>query len=112
MLLEEGLYIESTKYGFAWKFDFKLKATGFSGNLLYLFKIFLENRYQRVLLNGQMSQSVPIKAHVPQISVLGLLLFLICINDVLENLSSKPNSLSMIHLFFQRYKIPISQQAK
>ena len=51
---------------------------------------FLRNRKQRVVLNGQTSNWENINAGVPQGSNLGLLLFLIYINDLAENLSSNP----------------------
>ena len=49
---------------------------------------FFENRFQRVVLDGQTSSSEPVLAGVPQGSVLGPLFFLIYINDLSKNLSS------------------------
>ena len=44
----------------------KLKSMGISNTLLELIKSFLKSRFQRVVLNGQMSEWLPVKASVPQ----------------------------------------------
>ena len=49
---------------------------------------YLQNRKQRVVLNGQSSNWLDVKAGVPQGSVLRPLFFLIYINDIPENLIS------------------------
>ena len=68
----------------------KLKQNGISGNLLNILQDFLKNRKQRVVLNWQAYNWVNIHAGVRQGSILEPLLFLIYVNDLAENLSSKP----------------------
>ena len=67
---------------------FKLEHIGISGNLLNLLKSFLNNRFQRVVLNGQCSNWSLVLASFPQGSILGPLPFLMCINGLHEGLES------------------------
>ena len=67
---------------------FNLKCNGISGKLLNFFENHLSQRCQPVVLNGNESEWTGIKASVPQVSVLGTMLFLIYINDLTENISS------------------------
>ena len=50
----------------------------------------LQNRQQRLVLNGQSSNGSPIKAGVPPGSILGPLFFLVYIDDLPNSLLSNP----------------------
>ena len=51
---------------------------------------FLANRYQRVVLSGQVSRWATVNAGARQGSIIGPLLFLIYINDLSTGLSTNP----------------------
>ena len=66
----------------------KLKTIGIRGQLLKWLTDYLENRCQRVVINGVQSPWLTIKAGVPQGSILGPLLFLVYVNDIVTNITS------------------------
>ena len=50
---------------------FKFESRSISNALLGIIERFLESRFQRVVLNDQTSEWLPVKARVPQGSILG-----------------------------------------
>ena len=67
---------------------YKLKTIGISCPLLAWFNDYLDNRRQRVVLPGAVSGWTSLKAGAPQGSILGSLLFLVYINDIVEDIHS------------------------
>jgi len=65
---------------------FKLLHYGINGNLLNWIKKFLHERSQTVVIDGVNSKPTSALSGVPQGTVLAPLLFLIFINDIVQNL--------------------------
>ena len=66
----------------------KLKAHGIGDGVIDWIEQWLTDRRQRVVVDGEISNWKSVLCGVPQVSVLGPLLFLIYINDVDENITS------------------------
>ena len=60
----------------------KLGRVGVGRNLLAWFENYLTDRHQQVTVLGKTSQSIPVLLRIPQGSILGLLLFLVYVNDI------------------------------
>ena len=69
---------------------FKMKQLGICSLALNWFSSYLKDRKQRVIINSVTSEWVNVNAGVPQGSILGPLLFLIFINNLVEDLETKP----------------------
>jgi hypothetical protein len=69
----------------------QLKSFGYNNKLLKFFHSYLSNRFQKVVVQGQESEFLPVLSGVPQGSILGPLLFLYYINNCGQNLPHKIN---------------------
>ena len=68
----------------------KLEQLNISGTALKLFSTYLSNRHAVTVIDGHKSTELPLLAGIPQGSRLGPLMFVIYINDLVNNLESNP----------------------
>ena len=81
-------YIKSFWQSIGWRFNLQTTKPWYFWWLLRLLKSFLFSRKKRVVLNYQCSDWQGLKSCVPQGSILGSSLFLICIKDLPKGLKS------------------------
>jgi ribonuclease P/MRP protein subunit RPP40 len=85
---------------------------GISGSLLSWIKSYLSNNSKTVVIGGKTSKSLPIKDGFPQGSILGPLLFLICVNDIVDDVETSRNLFADDNLFLSQSAMVIFRLQK
>ena len=89
---------------------YKLGYYGIRGSTHKWISPWLSERSQKVVLDGQASDPVPVLSGVPQGSVLGPVLFLIFINDLPDNIRSSVRLFADDCVLYRNIKSPIDCQ--
>ena len=84
----------------------KLHHYGIQGSTLDWIAAFLSDRTQKVIVDGEASESAPVTSGVPQGSVLGPILFLCYINDLPEQVSSRCRLFADDSILYREIKTP------
>ena len=89
---------------------YKLDYYGIRGSTHKWISSWLSERSQKVVLDGQASDPVPVLSGVPQGSILGPVLFLIFINDLPENIRSSVCLFADDCVLYRNIKSPMDCQ--
>ena len=89
---------------------YKLGYYGIRGSTHKWISLWLSERSQKVVLDGQASDPVPVLSGVPQGSVLGPVLFLIFINDLPDNIRSSVRLFADDCVLYRNIKSPVDCQ--
>ena len=88
----------------------KLKAHGIGNGMINWIEKWLIDRRQRVVVDGEVSNWKPVLSGVPQGSVLGPILFLIYINDLDDDITSKVLKFAYDTKVFRKIKSDADRQ--
>ena len=84
---------------------FKLKSIGVGGCVLTICREFLFNRKQGVMVDCASSERIPIVSGVPQVSVLGNLLFVLYASEMFEMTVDRPAAAASLNRDLTRIQV-------